>query len=107
MNKETLKALKGSIKKWEKIVDGKITDLGPRNCPLCKLFYKKECNTKCPVGLETLDGCKAGDYYAWAMHHYYSHDDKSTVRVFKNCSRCKTLAMAELDLLKSILPKNK
>lgn len=35
MNKETLIALKGSIKKWEDIVGGIGYDDGADNCPLC------------------------------------------------------------------------
>ena len=38
MNRKTLTALKGSIKKWEKIVAGTGSDNGYQNCPLCALF---------------------------------------------------------------------
>lgn len=48
MDKATLKALKGSISKWESIVAGSGADNGCDNCPLCKKFYKEECNG-CPV----------------------------------------------------------
>ena len=37
---KTLRALKGSITKWNKIVKStKAEDKGTANCPLCKLFY--------------------------------------------------------------------
>jgi len=36
MDAKTLKALKGSIKKWEKIIAGTGVDKGGDNCPLCK-----------------------------------------------------------------------
>lgn len=39
MNSRTLKALKGSIRKWERICNGTGEDRGPRNCPLCELFF--------------------------------------------------------------------
>ena len=39
MDKETLKALKGSIKKWERVVIGTGTDDGWANCPLCQVFH--------------------------------------------------------------------
>lgn len=42
MNKTTLKALKGSIAKWQKIVDGTGIDEGTKNCPLCKMFLHRE-----------------------------------------------------------------
>ena len=36
MTKKVLKALKGSIKKWESIVKGTGEEHGSKNCPLCK-----------------------------------------------------------------------
>jgi hypothetical protein len=39
MNAATLKALKGSIKKWDTIVDGTGVDVGTGNCPLCLKFF--------------------------------------------------------------------
>jgi hypothetical protein len=38
MNGKTLKALRGSIEKWEKIVAGTGEELGASNCPLCHEF---------------------------------------------------------------------
>ena len=45
---ETLIALDGSIAKWTGIVAGTETDQGPRNCPLCGLFWADDCKG-CPV----------------------------------------------------------
>ena len=38
MNSKTLEALKGSIKKWQRIVSGTARDEGAINCPLCWKF---------------------------------------------------------------------
>jgi len=38
---KALEALKGSIKKWERIVEGTGVDEGADNCPLCELFWHK------------------------------------------------------------------
>lgn len=49
MNAEILKALRGSIKKWERIATGRETDRGSSNCPLCKKFMFND--------LYPCDGC--------------------------------------------------
>lgn len=98
MNKQTLKALKGSIKKWELIVAGEGKDLGAENCPLCQLFIVRGCKG-CPVMEKTgYAECKGSPYDEWI---------KGTK--FKNGRRADTpekkkLARAELKFLKSLLP---
>jgi len=49
MDIETLKALKGSIKKWERIVEGTGVDEGADNCPLCEIKHvdKKKMKVYC------------------------------------------------------------
>lgn len=65
MNKKTLKALKGSIQKWECICMGMIEDNGVDNCPLCLMFYEQECQG-CPVKKKTgkID-CRTTPYYSF------------------------------------------
>ena len=110
MNEQTLKALKGSIKKWEKIVAGKGIDTGYKNCPLCKLFNSgKDCDDACPIKLQTgISGCDGTPYEEWCDHQYYIYiidQDRKTRRVFKIRPDCKRLAQAELDFLISLLPE--
>src|SRR5690348_14984499 len=105
MNTKTLKALKGSIRKWERIVAGHGTDEGVDNCPLCKLFYGSDDTDEpycdgCPI--RTITGrafCLGSPYERWAdMFHFgmtRSVVDKDTL----------VAAQAELDFLKSLLPK--
>lgn len=54
MDKPTLKALRGSINKWIKIVRGTGVDYGEANCPLCKMFntFGNDC-VGCPVFQKT------------------------------------------------------
>lgn len=102
MNRKTLRALKGSIKKWEKIATGKGIDQGSRDCPLCQL-PNNNCDSVCPV-----NGCMDSPWYDWQQHQTWFHgvkEDRKTHRVFKGCPDCKPLAQAELDFLKSLLPK--
>lgn len=40
---EAIKAIKGSIAKWDLIAHGVIADRKSTNCPLCKEFYCYEC----------------------------------------------------------------
>jgi hypothetical protein len=49
MNREVQYALEGSIKKWEGIVKGTMTDEGTENCPLCQLFFLNCGCEGCPV----------------------------------------------------------
>jgi len=89
MKPKTLKALKGSILKWEKIVKGTGTNEGPRNCPLCKLFWFSDC-LGCPVK----DKVKQ------------SYCDGTPFRQYCR-GRNIDSARAELDFLKSLLPKSR
>lgn len=92
MNAKTLKALKGSIRKWQRIVAGTGRDEGPNNCPLCKLFWHAHCQ-RCPVFKVTeLENCGGTPYESW-----------------EGWKRVKTkeqrhIAQRELDFLKSLLP---
>lgn len=92
MPAKTLKALRGSIAKWEGIVAGTIEDYGEDNCPLCKLFLKKNCEG-CPVYARTHhEGCWETPYRATLEADSKEEYDR--------------LAQAELDFLKSLLPKD-
>lgn len=90
MDAKTLKALRGSIKKWEGIVAGTMEDYGEDNCPLCKLFLKQNCEG-CPVYARTHhEGCYETPYRETLKADGKEEYDR--------------LAQAELDFLKSLLP---
>lgn len=75
MDAKTLKALEGSIKKWEKIVAGKGCDRGSNNCPLCKMFIRNQFCDGCPVANYTgKDGCQGTPYasFDWSGESTYT-----------------------------------
>jgi hypothetical protein len=101
MNAKTLRALKGSIKKWEKIAAGKGVDEGPDNCPLCKLFWSENFDCKgCPVSARAgMGGCRGTPYDEWALAVEFKDDLKA------DTPRLKAIARKELRFLRSLLPK--
>ena len=110
MNPETLKALEGSIAKWEGIVRStKAEDRGMSNCPLCRLFFNPYC-FGCPVKEKTgMNGCQGSPYQDWDSHYKNSHAVKfvEVASRHKDCPDCLRLAKAELEFLKELLPEKK
>lgn len=101
MAAETLKALKGSIRKWERIVDGTGSDQGTKNCPLCQLFWSGDC-LGCPIREQTGDPyCLRTPYELFVKR---TEDDKGTGRWATN-SLAKYHARRMLAFLKRLLPK--
>ena len=106
MNARTLKALRGSIEKWEAIVAGTGMDLGAANCPLCALFRAADCSG-CPVAKAAgRPDCSNTPYIAWIR---VGRDRRRTIILYSGrvSARLKRLAQAELDFLKGLLPKRK
>lgn len=98
MDKRTLKALQGSIKKWESIVAGVGKDLGGNNCALCIAF--PSCDN-CPVidiGGGTF-ACDNTPYDDWAKSIEFKSGGMATT------DQQVRAAQAELDFLKSLLPE--
>lgn len=104
MPEVTLTALRGSIAKWEAIVDGTGIDDGCNNCPLCQKFNGEVLGRDdgppeedhegawvcrgCPVAMATnRDHCGGSPYTSYCV------DGKTSSR-----------ALAELNFLKSLLP---
>lgn len=102
MNRETLAALKGSIKKWEKIVAGTECDRGQYNCPLCALFFWAKCRG-CPVDDKSNDGCAGTPYDQWI--DLFQVTDFRDGKVLANNADRKAAAKRELEFLKGLLPK--
>ena len=100
MDTKTTEALEGSIKKWEKIVQGNEEDDGIANCPLCTLFHAGACK-KCPVQLTTKAfGCGASPHEKWMKHQEEVHWLLPKRRAA--CRECQDLAQQEVDFLKSL-----
>jgi len=104
MNRKILKALKGSIKKWEDIVDETGIDDGSDNCPLCEVC-RYTCDG-CPIRIKKKVTCSSTPYGEWKTHHYYKHD-KEDLPLKVECPECEKLAKKELKFLKSFLPKRR
>ena len=100
MDDKTLTALRGSIAKWQAIIDGTGQDRGTENCPLCAEFYNNQCFC-CPVRERTGKwGCAGSPYANWAAIYY----DDIVKRDFANKPILTGLAQAELDFLTNLLP---
>ena len=98
--KRTLIALKGSIRKWERVLLGTGKELGVKNCPLCKIFNTAvNCCFGCPVMEKTgFDQCNGTPYREWV--------DSRRHRSQNNLTDAQTLAAKhELEFLKSLLPR--
>ena len=105
MSRATLKALNGSIKKWEAIVAGTGRDLGSHNCPLCEKFMFKSGEEfeygcyGCPVSQKTgLGGCDGTPYTRW-IHVTFGRDKKAVTKEQKDAAK------KMLMFLKRLVPK--
>ena len=114
MDDKTLTALKGSIRKWEKIVAGKGVDEGMDNCPLCQLYKLEDDSldcSKCPVVErvgEEGEGCNNTPYIMWYDYCQEQNDedcidDNGNKKVGDKRSLMWT--KRELKFLKGLLPK--
>jgi len=105
MDKKTLKALKGSIKKWDRIANKDGADEAENNCPLCKLFLRDDC-LGCPVRKrKRRKNCEGTPYRKWVEHH--GGDDRYIPHWRASVGDSLTaykIAIAEKEFLESLLP---
>ena len=108
MSKRAEVALRGSIEKWEKIVNGTGRDTGPQNCPLCRAYWVNGCQA-CPVKKHTgEDGCNDTPFDAWSFAHHDFDDVICKDLIEKGQPYYKerrALARQELRFLISLLPQ--
>lgn len=110
MDKDTLKALKGSVRKWERIVDGRGADNGTYNCPLCKMFLLGEMRCAgCPVKEASGQSyCRGTPYENWddvveeELDFPRRISDLPSVRLRRDALR---YAKDEVRFLKGLLPQ--
>ncbi len=105
MNAKTLKALKGSIEHWQRLVDFEKNpgeEPGSQQCDLCKLSVNKsegfyvDCN-ECVVKLRTgRPGCIGTPFNRAYSAFFKRHENPEEFR---------HAAKEEMEFLKSLLPK--
>ena len=100
-----IELLKGSIKKWEGVING--TQLGwPwTTCPLCVQYFTLEQCTGCPVAEKTTyRHCDTTPYREWEDHNYNHKNDAwlNLDSVIKGCKKCKQLSNKEVQFLRMI-----
>ena len=110
MKAATLKALRLSIKKWERIVEGTGYDAGTDNCALCQRFTTEYCTTEsgketCPVAIKAKRvGCVGTPYLKFAaLATNYANNLGAGIRIAES-GQAKKAAKVELAFLKSLLP---
>lgn len=98
MTPKALKALRGSIRKWEKIVLGTGVDKASENCPLCKVYIVRACRG-CPVYNTTgLIGCIGTPYVDYVNAGKGPNNHPSDEAGLFHARRM-------LDFLRDLLPK--
>lgn len=104
MDKDTLKALHGSIAKWEAVAAGTDGDRGPENCPLCTRFLENYCEG-CPVRETTAQPyCRSTPYIEWCRSTLHVQRANGHGRFATN-RKTRALAKREVKFLKSLLSK--
>ncbi len=104
MDADTLAALRGSIAKWEGIINGTEVDKGVINCPLCQMFVMPTDYCEgCPVyAVTSRQGCRKTPYDHWHAVNPWpqQHIDWRAAETEDHI----VAAKAERDFLKSLLP---
>ena len=98
MNKITI--MEASVRKWNRIIDGKGSDGGVLDCPPCRIFYMLVC-TGCPIASYTgKKFCKETPYVAW-----YRHQNEAHGYMFRKvyCEECRKLAIEMRDFMQTIV----
>ena len=98
---ETMKAMNGSVEKWQKIVAGEGVDGGEDDCPLCILSIENGCEG-CPVSAHTKrTRCRNTPYQEWFDHvddFHWREDMPYKV----HCATCLSLANDQLRFLEMV-----
>lgn len=105
MNIEAEKALRASIRKWDLIAKGEMGSDGTFNCPLCQVFYKKNCKG-CPVHEHTKKSCcENTPYEAWGELQQDVDFVSKKEGEFAKSELAFAVARSEASFLRALLPK--
>jgi hypothetical protein len=81
--------MEASVKKWQRIIDGRGSDGGVLDCPPCRIYYMLVC-CGCPIaGYTGKKFCKGSPYIPWYRHQIEVHD-RMIRKVY--CPECLKLA---------------
>ena len=93
------KALRGSIRKWQKIADMTGIDEGPDNCPCCKIWWKDKDCEGCPISQFTCSTeCMDTPYTQW-MNTIQQDQDGNRKATFRSQQE---MALSELNFIKAV-----
>lgn len=119
MNKKTIKAIEGSVAKWDCIAQGIGTNQAVDDCPLCKLFINTGCNKYpvCPVvlAIQGVGGCAGTPYESISLRNGITvpkwikeQSEYQTLVGLQNGLIAVTLDFIEeeVEFLVSLLPEN-
>ena len=93
-------ALRKSIRKWQKIVNGTGVDNGTDNCALCAEFHAENC-TGCPIKEITHEQCCNGTPYELWENEYLNANGKGGYS-FACVPEQRIAATAMLNFLKAV-----
>ena len=106
ISKKQMRALNGSIEKWNLIRNQHGFDQGRTNCPLCQLNIADRQCEQCIIYLETGKYfCRETPYEAWIGHHRkYHRNFHLSHKIYKSCEcpECNILANDEYEFLKEL-----
>ncbi len=104
LDKKTKLAMGDSLVMWLRISRSRQDDQGVLNRPLCKLFYKVDCEG-CPIKEKTnRTKCLSTPYDHWVKHHEFEHPVETRKFGFKvYCSECKEIARDMFDFYLDML----
>ena len=108
ISKEQMRALDGSIEKWNQIRNRQEVDRGRSNCPLCQLYNNSKQYEQCKRCVVYLDTgarfCEKSPYEAWLNHYKLFHSNTTTIKYGRKseCPECDILANDEYEFLKDL-----
>ena len=98
-----IEAIRGSIQKWEAIVEGTGVDRGSSNCALCQKYNNRTTGIPCIGCPVPKIFCDKTPYKTWILHQHGKHSEFDTETYRVRCDKCKVLAQKEVDYLSDIL----
>lgn len=104
MKPEVVEAIRGSIAKWEGIINGSGVDEGTDNCPLCAMFLAAQCSG-CPIRDKMGKSyCRGTPIEVW-RELSLKHFGKSEKRFYAATPVSLEIAKTVLQFLKNLLPE--